>query len=1202
VSADPTAIPTADPTAELLALDSMSPQETDAATDPSDLPAIAPREFVHLSLHTEFSLVDSTVRIKPLARQTAATMPAVAVTDRANLFALVKFYRAALDSGIKPLVGVDLRVRAVKQDEPATRLLLLVQNDAGYLNLTRLVSRSFQEGQGDGEPTVEREWVLEAHEGLIALSGGMHGDVGLALARGKPDEARALASLWQSAFGDRYYLELTRCGRPQEEACLRGACAIAADAGIPVVATNDVRFLVEADFSAHEARLCIAGGKVLADPKRPQDVTPQQYLKSPAEMALLFADIPVALDNACEIARRCNVTLSLGTPVLPDFPIPAGLTETEYFYRLAREGLEERLGQLFDTTASDFTDIRQPYDARLQRELDVIAGMGFPGYFLIVSDFIRWSRENGVPVGPGRGSGAGSLVAYVLRITDIDPLAYDLLFERFLNPERVSMPDFDIDFCMDGRDRVIAYVAEKYGHHRVSQIITYGTMAAKAVVRDVGRIMSHPFGFVDRVAKMVPFEVGMTLTRAMQESTELAEAYRDDEEVTALLDMALALEGLSRNCGKHAGGVVIAPTALTDFTPLYCEPDGSSLVTQFDKDDAEAVGLVKFDFLGLKTLTIIDNAVGEIEKYSGTTVDLMALPLDDAPTYELLQNARTTSVFQLESAGIKRLVERLKPDNFEDIIALVALYRPGPLQSGMVDDFIDRKHGRKPLAWPHEDYQLESLKPILEPTYGVILYQEQVMGIAQTMAGFSLGTADILRRAMGKKKPEEMAKQRQGFLDGCTTNGIDVSLAGNIFDLVEKFAGYGFNKSHSAAYALLSYQTAWLKCHHPAAFMASVLSADADLTDKVVMQIEDCHALGVTIESPDINRSELRFSVVDERTILYGLGAIKGVGEGALASMLAERNAHGPFANLDDLCRRVNPGNVNKRVLEALIRAGACDELGANRATLWHDLPIAMQGGDQYHRDRAAGQGDIFDFDDAAPLDSIRSVAQVDWSEHERLDAEHNTLGLYLSGHPVDAHRAELASFTHGDLEAICAKADATDAGPSWKQRGVPVVAAGIVLNLRQTNSQGGRMLLATIDDGRGRLVVTLRGETLEACEDRVRAKELLVVEGEVSVDDFNGGFRIRAREVHDLAGARVRFSRGIRLIVDGSTLSANEVPELIELLGSHRGATPLTVEYSNAQAQARIRGGARRAVTPSNELVEALRQRFGETAVEVVY
>jgi len=1047
---------------------------------------MSPR-FVHLSVHTEFSLIDSTVRIKPLVEKVANSMPAVAVTDRANLFALVKFYRAALHGGIKPIAGVDVRIQTDAKKTHVFRALLLVQNDIGYGNLTRLVSRSYQEGQHTGTPVIQHDWMIDNSDGIIMLSGGIESDVADALQRGQDEQARKLASDWKNLFGDRYYLELTRTDRSGEQAYIRGACAIASELGIPVVATNDVRFIDKDDYAAHEARECIQSGHVLADTSRAEranKVSEFQYLKTEEQMCSLFEDIPQALENSVEIAKRCNLQLSLGKPVLPDFPIPANMTESEYFRKLSVEGLEQRLTQLYDTTAENFADIRKPYDERLEQELDVITQMEFPGYFLIVADFIRWSRENAIPVGPGRGSGAGSLVAYALKITDIDPLEYDLLFERFLNPERVSMPDFDIDFCMDGRDQVIQYVSQTYGAHRVSQIITYGTMAAKAVVRDVGRVMSHPYGFVDRIAKMVPFEVGMTLSKALNESEDLARAYRDDEEVTALLDMALALEGLARNAGKHAGGVVIAPTALTDFTPLYCESDGSSLVTQFDKDDAEDVGLVKFDFLGLRTLTIIDNAVKEINVMCDQPLDLMALPLDDKQTYKLLQKAQTTAVFQLESNGMKRLIERLQPDNFEDIIALVALYRPGPLQSGMVDDFIDRKHGRKQLAWPHEDYQLDILKPVLEPTYGVILYQEQVIQIAQVMGGFSLGSADILRRAMGKKKAEEMARQRSGFLIGCEKNNIDKDLAGNIFDLVEKFAGYGFNKSHSAAYALLSYQTAWLKCHHPAAFMAAVLSADMDNTDKVVVLIEECHSMGLTVNSPSVNHSQVRFSVLDENTVVYGLGAIRGVGEAALSSVLAQRDENGPFADLNDLCRRADQGSVNKRVLEALIKAGAADELGPNRASLMAHLPDALHGAEQLHRDTAAGQNDLFGLDgpivDDAELDD-KEIAhsetrtqtipvKEDWTDRQRLAAEKDTLGLYLSGHPINEFKAELEKFSHGTLKTICAKATPNDNMPSYRQKGVPVIAAGLVMAVRFRDIQGRKMAFVTLDDKTGRV------------------------------------------------------------------------------------------------------------------------------------
>ena len=1163
--------------------------------------------FVHLNVHTEFSLIDSTVRIKPLVAKVADSMPAVAVTDRFNMFSLVKFYRAALSGGVKPIAGVDVLIQPTPADPASFNALLLVQNDIGYSNLTTLVSRSYQEGQHAGAPTIQREWMSEHSDGLIMLSGGIGSDMADALKRGKDDLAQQHAAFWQSLFGDRYYIEITRTDRAGERAYERGACAIAAELGIPVVATNNVRFIDRDDFAAHETRECIQSGYVLADSRRPKITSEFQYLKTEEEMCTLFKDMPAALENSVEIARRCNLQLSLGKPVLPDFPIPNGMTESEYFRDLSREGLEERLAHLYDTNSADFADIRKPYDERLQQELDVITQMEFPGYFLIVADFIRWARDNAIPVGPGRGSGAGSLVAYALKITDLDPLEYDLLFERFLNPERVSMPDFDIDFCMDGRDRVIQYVSQQYGAQRVSQIITYGTMAAKAVVRDVGRVMSHPYGFVDRIAKMVPFEVGMTLTKALAESEDLSRAYRDDEEVTSLLNMALALEGLARNAGKHAGGVVIAPTALTDFTPLYCESDGSSLVTQFDKDDAEAVGLVKFDFLGLRTLTIIDNAVKHIKESSGASIDLLALPLNDAPTYKLLQKAQTTAVFQLESAGMKRLIERLQPDNFEDIIALVALYRPGPLQSGMVDDFIDRKHGRKKLAWPHEDYQLDILQPVLEPTYGVILYQEQVIQIAQVMGGFSLGSADILRRAMGKKKAEEMAKQRAGFLQGCEGNGIDRGLAGNIFDLVEKFAGYGFNKSHSAAYALLSYQTAWLKCHHPAAFMAAVLSADMDNTDKVVVFIEECEAIGLSVKPPCINHSAVSFKAVDERTVLYGLGAIKGVGEAALASALRERDSEGKFADLDDLCRRADHGSVNRRVLEALIKSGAADELGPNRASLMAHLGDALHGAEQMHRDNQAGQNDLFGLDAAQPADAPQAVSAItpldDWPDRQRLQAEKESLGLYLSGHPINEFKEELAKFTHGNLKLICSKATGNNNQPSYRQKGVPVIAAGLVMAVRFRDIQGRKMAFVTLDDQTGRVEVTLSGELIDSSAHVIGKDSVLVVDGDVSPDDFNGGYKIRAREIYDLTLARARFARRMVINLRKDQLREQGLEELLHMLSDYKsGSTPLCFMYDNGHARAQIKAGQHWWVDPQHELIDNLNRLTGEGSVELVY
>jgi DNA polymerase-3 subunit alpha len=872
--------------------------------------------FVHLHVHTEYSVVDSTVRIAELmARCHADGMPAVALTDQNNLFGMVKFYRKAVSKGIKPIIGADLGIRDDNEPEHSHRLILLCQNLAGYRNLSRLLTRAYLEGQLRGMPFARREWLDETScGGLIALSGAADGDVGRELINGHDAEARALLDTWLNVFGDRYYLELVRTGRKGEEDCMQASLALASEAGIPVVATNDVRFLRRDDFHAHEARVCIHDGRGLADADRPRLYSNQQYLRSADEMADVFADVPEALENAIEIARRCNVDLKLGESVLPAFPVPDGRTEADFLESEARSGLAGILEEKFaaaGTAGSEKDAVAAPYYARLQNELDVISGMGFSGYFLIVADFIAWARRNDIPVGPGRGSGAGSVVAWVLGITDLDPLQHDLLFERFLNPERVSMPDFDIDFCVEGRDRVIEYVAERYGRDRVAQIITFGTMAAKAVIRDAGRVLGQPYGFVDRIAKLVPFEIGMTLDKALDQSEELASMYRDDDEVAAIIDLAKSLEGLARNAGKHAGGVVIAPGPLTDYSPLYFDESAGSTLTQLDKDDVEAIGLVKFDFLGLKTLTIIDRAVRIVNAaYPELQLDIHRIPFADEQTYKLLQSSKTAAVFQLESRGMRDLIKRLRPDQFDDLVALVALFRPGPLQSGMVDDFIARKHA---VNQADIDYLHPDLKPVLEATYGVILYQEQVMQIAQVLAGYTLGGADLLRRAMGKKKPEEMAEQREIFVGGATRRGVAEHTATRIFDLMEKFAGYGFNKSHSAAYAVLAYQTAYLKAHFPAAFMAAVMSADLDNTDRLVTLKDDCRQQQLELVPPSVNRSAYMFSVANERTIIYGLGAIKGLGRATIEAVLAERAAHGSFANLPEFCRRIDHDKINRR-------------------------------------------------------------------------------------------------------------------------------------------------------------------------------------------------------------------------------------------------------------------------------------------------
>ena len=995
---------------------SNQPQTSETATVP---------QFVHLRMHTEFSMVDGICRIAPTLEKVAELgMPAVAITDNVNFCGLIKFYRKAIANGIKPITGADLWINDSEDENDFFRITVLCMNNEGYLNAKKLISRAYQTNQQMGKPVVEKEWLTELNQGLIVLSGGKDGDVGRSLLANNHEQAASQLGFWNLHFPNRYYLELQRTGKVGEGAFIQSVAGFAQGSGTPVVATNDVCFLEQKDFEAHEIRVCINQGRVLDDPRRPKTYSDQQYLKSSAEMVELFSDIPEAIENTVEIAKRCNLQLHLGEYFLPNYPIPEGMTIEEYFCELSKEGLEERLEFLFDTSADDFAEIRKAYDERLQVELDVINQMGFPGYFLIVADFIRWGKDHGIPVGPGRGSGAGSLVAYAMKITDLDPLKYDLLFERFLNPERVSMPDFDIDFCMDGRDRVIDYVARTYGRNAVSQIITFGRLAAKAVIRDVGRVLSQPYGFVDKISKMIPFDPGMTLKKAWEAEPEIEQRYNEEDDFQEIWDMGVKLEGITRNAGKHAGGVVISPSDLTDFAALYCDEAGEGLVTQFDKDDVETAGLVKFDFLGLRTLTIIDWAVEMVNQQlipeGQEPLNIETIDLEDPKSFELLKSANTTAVFQLESRGMKELIKKLLPSSFEDIIALVALFRPGPLGSGMVDDFINRKHGRQEVAYPHSDYQHEDLQPVLEPTYGIILYQEQVMQIAQVLANFSLGGADLLRRAMGKKKPEVMEEQRKIFMKGAVARDVDGDLAGHIFDLMEKFAGYGFNKSHSAAYALVSFQTAWLKAHYPAAFMAAVMSSDMDNTDKVVTYVDDAKNNGISIVPPDVNRGLYKFTIDGAKTIIYGIGAIKGVGEAAIQSIVEERGANGKYKDLFDFCNRVDLKKVNRRNLEALIRAGALDALGPDRAIMMASLEHAIKSAEQFKKDQLLGQNDLFGSPTDTSGDKSPAFTMVrPWPEDKILGGEKETLGLYLTGHPIDRYLPEVKQFCNLRLNSL---------------------------------------------------------------------------------------------------------------------------------------------------------------------------------------
>ena len=1159
--------------------------------------------FVHLRLHTEYSLLDGIVRVPELMTAVAAAgMPAVALTDQSNLFAMVKFYKEAQSAGIKPLIGVDAWIREPGERALPSRIVFLCQNLAGYRHLTQLVTRSYLEGQQRGAPMLERGWISrDMLEGLIVLSGGFEGDIGRCLARGRDDEAERCLTRWQELCGDRFYLEVQRTGRGGEQVCSEAALELAHSRGVAAVATNDVRFLTRAEFEAHEARVCIHDGEQLGNASRVRRYSEEQYLKSPAEMAELFNDAPALLANTVEIAKRCSLEIRLGASMLPAYPVPAGSTTEDFLRAESKRGMDGRLAAAAalsataPSAASPAAADSAGYAARLDLELGVICAMGFAGYFLIVADFIRWARENGVPVGPGRGSGAGSLVAYALGITDLDPIEHDLLFERFLNPERVSMPDFDVDFCMEGRDRVIEYVANKYGRDRVSQIITYGTLAAKAVVRDVGRVLGHPYGYVDKIAKLIPLEIGMTLEKALEQEEELRRLYDNESEVHDLIDLARTLEGLARNAGTHAGGVVIAPSVLTDFTPLYCEEGSTTPVTQFDKDDVEAAGLVKFDFLGLRTLTIIDWVVRDINEQRGAAGEaplvMSALAMNDPQTYALLKSTKTTAVFQLESRGMKDLIRRLQPDRFGDIVALVALFRPGPLQSGMVEDFIARKHDTTGATI---DYLHPDLKPVLAATYGVILYQEQVMQIAQILAGYTLGGADLLRRAMGKKKPEEMAKQRSVFVSGAVARGVREAQATHIFDLMEKFAGYGFNKSHSAAYALLSYQTAWLKAHYPAAYMAAVLSSDMDKTEKVVMLIDECNGMGLKVLPPDVNASVYAFRIAGTDGIRYGMGAIKGVGASAVEAIIEERERNGPFKTLPDLCRRIDLQRVNRRVFEALIRSGSLDQIGPNRASLTAELDRAMHLGEQNSRALSVGQVDLFG------LSAAENTVVADWSEAERLAGERETLGLFLSGHPITPYEPDLKFLVSARLADVGGPKPPTppEGGRSWSA-GKPATVAGLVLEIRRRPNR----VTLILDDRSARLEVSLYEEVFQQHRDIIVKDAILIIDGTLRFDDFIEAWRLQAKSLMDIDRARERYARRLWLRwpaeFDGP-LGMNRFEQVLKPY--LRGPCGVSVAVKREDYSGKVNLSDAWSVRPTRELLDRLSTLVGREGWYLVY
>lgn len=1107
--------------------------------------------FVHFGVHSEFSITDSIIRIKALvAAAKADSQPALALTDLSNLFATVKFYRACLGAGIKPIIGAE-----VLTDDANHRVILLAMNNDGYKNLTRIVSFGFTDGlhydHSRGKPIVSTEQIFTHADGVIALL-TEQSHVGQALMSNTPERADELIHAWQQRFSNRLYFAIKRTSRAGEDAYIQAVIHASHRHQLPIIAHNDVRFISQEDFDAHEVRVCIAGSYVLADPNRPKEYSDAQYLKTQKQMSDLFADLPTVIDNTISLAKRCNVILTLGENRLPDYPVPVGESIESFFRSESARGLDKRLDKLYPpiSRGDDWADVRKPYDERLKHELDIILSMGFPGYFLIVMDFIRWAKANGVPVGPGRGSGAGSLVAYALNITDLDPLHYELLFERFLNPERVSMPDFDIDFCIEGRDRVIDYVASKYGREAVSQIITFGTMAAKAVVRDVARVQGKSYGLADKISKLIPKTPGISLAQALEQEALLNDLLNnpdnmDYEDANEIWEMALKLEGITRNVGKHAGGVLIAPTKITDFTAIYCDEDGHR-VSQFDKDDVEAAGLVKFDFLGLRNLTVISAAVRNINarrvKENQAPIELDDLPLDDKDTFlNVLQPAKTTAVFQLESAGMKKYLRKLKPSNIDDVIAMCALYRPGPLDAGMVESYIERKHGREQVIYDHPN-----LESILEPTNGVIVYQEQVMQISQTMAGYSLGGADMLRRAMGKKKPEEMAKQREIFISGATQKGIDPMVSGGVFDLMEKFAGYGFNKSHSAAYGVLAYQTAYLKHYYPAEFMAAVLTSDMNNTDNVVFFINDCREnFNLTVDNPSVNRSEWYFVADTPSNIIYGLGAIKGVGEGAVESIVTARKQDGDFTDLYDFCRRVDTKKVNKRTLEALIKAGCFDDFAKTlrpeldetqyhqiRGALMTQLPSAVKAAEQNRQNSEMGIMDLFgEIDSVTTAPPLPTGHDIIWADKYRLKAEKDTLGLYLTGHPIDEYRQEIRHYTaNQSLDKL------SDTGYNGT-----TLFAGLVMDV----ANFGNRIAITIDDGTSRLEVSCYSERYNRIKNRIKVDEVLIIKG--SIREANERVFARLEDAYGMIDARIKWLKKINIKLHGH--DTNRLTKLQTLL-----------------------------------------------------
>ena len=1140
--------------------------------------------FVHLHLHSEYSISDSLIRINNLIEKISETnSPSVSITDHNNIFSLVKFYKLAIKNGVKPIIGIEVDMIDSTDADKLSRAVLLCKNMVGFNNLSNLITDSYVNLNESNKFLVSKEELAKRSDGLIALSGGIYGDLANSLKTGNDDLINLSINYWKKNFPESFYIEITRTGKDFEDEYISHAIEISEKHNIPIVASNDVRFINKKDYQAHEVRVCINNGSYLKDEKRKSEYNENQYLKSSEEMQELFLDIPSAVENSCEIAKRCNVQLTLGDIAMPIFPLDNAQNENEYFKSLVKLSLNKKI------TDKNIKN-KEPYLNRIKTELGVIVEMGYSGYFLIVSDFVTWAKKNNIPVGPGRGSGAGSLVAYVLNITDIDPIKYDLLFERFLNPERISLPDFDIDFCMEKRDSVIEYVATKYGRDKVSQIITYGTMAAKAVVRDVGRVLQYPYPFVDQIAKLIPFEIGITLDKALEDQ-ELKKLYNSDDDVKEIIDMALILEGLPRNAGTHAGGIVISPKKLINYTPLYRDTYSSSLLTQLDKDDVEEIGLIKFDFLGLRTLTVIENTLKIINRDKNLEEQFILdnIPLDDDTTFNLLRKQKTNGVFQLESRGLKDIIKRLKPDKFDDLVALVALYRPGPLQSGMVDDFIDRKNGA------NVEYLHPLIEDVLKPTYGVILYQEQVMKIAQVLAGYSLGAADILRRAMGKKKFDEMKQQREIFVKGAVKNSVEEKKAEYIFDLMEKFAGYGFNKSHSVAYALIAYQTAYLKSHFKEPFIAAVLSSDMDNTEKVVRFVKECGYMSINLIPPNINLSNYTFSVTKDNEVIYGLGAIKGVGKAIIEIIISERNKNGKFSSLDSLLTRCGTNKINKRVIEALIKSGSFDVFGETRYSLISKYPESIKMADQNSKNISQGQIDIFGFSEEDSKNN--GLDQIEeWLPIKKLSYERDVLGFYLTGHPITEYENEIKDIVSNNLYSLKKSYNKNFS------RGTSYKIAGVINSIKiRTTSTKDKLAQINLGDTTDNIDVTASYNLLN---ESINRDDIVIIEGTLRLDDYTNRLNFRAKSINSLEDARIILATGVKFKVTKEEDLSVLVGKLESLFSNKdkKGKCAVRIDYMSSGITKSLVLGENYKILPTNDIIMELEKLDCVEKVELIY